>query len=176
MSSKRQRSNKESRLCVGPTVRMNGARFNLAEWKRSRKLTIILPLGVILVLFLIAEMDSEFSAENITLVAPFIVGFFGALGAILFFYTYAMYRRSKICSREVIIGPHGLLYGGFYNTWEAIGTRLGGVKLISGDVPMLEFDIQVWGRYGSNSRPLRIPVPQGREQEAEEIIAKLAKI
>jgi hypothetical protein len=47
------------------------------------------------------------------------------------------------------------------------------VKLIPGTIPLLEFDIRVWGRYGSSSRPLRIPVPPEYEKEANEVIVKL---
>jgi hypothetical protein len=149
-------------------------RFNLEEWKKTRKKSILIPLGVIVLFYLIFWADSDISADDRAVIMTFIGGFLGALGAILFYYTHAMYRRSRICPREVIIGPHGLLYGGFFNTWEAIGTRLGGVKLIPGDIPIMEFDVRVWARYGSNSQKLRIPVPRGHEGEAEDVIRKLA--
>ena len=46
-------------------------------------------------------------------------------------------------------------------------------ELIPGAIPILEFDMRGWGRYGSSSRPLRVPVPKDRENEAEEVITKL---
>jgi ABC-type multidrug transport system fused ATPase/permease subunit len=150
-------------------------KFNAEEWEKSRKRSIFIPFGILALFFLIGWLDAEFSEGEFSVALPFIVLFLASLSAALFFYSYALYKRTFSCPREVVIGPGGFFYGGFYNTWEAFGTRLAGVTLIPGDIPIMEFDIKVIGKSGSNSQPLRIPVPRGREREAESIIAILTK-
>jgi len=54
------------------------------------------------------------------------------------------------------------------------GTKLGGVKIIQGNNTAIEFDIQVRGKYGYTSNPLRVPVPAGHQFEAEKVILELS--
>ena len=150
------------------------SRFNKSEWIRTRKRAIFIPLGCIGVFLFIGVLDTEFRQEVLPIAAPWIVGFFISLSLLLLFYTHSLYKRTLNCPREVYIGLHGISYGGFYTTWSGVGTKLGKVKLIPGDTSVLEFEIKVWGRYGYNSRPLRILVPKELEKEAEEVITKLS--
>ncbi len=147
-------------------------RFNEREWKKSRIKAVGIPMAFLLVLALFGLLDPGFSAEDFGLAAPFVLIFFGGLSIVFLFYTYALYHRTKTCPREVIIGEGGILYGGYYNSWELLTTRLAGVKYIPGEIPMLEFDVKIMGKGGSNSHPIRIPVPAGKEFEAQELITK----
>ena len=119
-------------------------------------------------------LDSKFTSEGLVIAAPFVTVFFAGISAALFYYSYALYRRTKNCPREVVVGSDGFLYGGYYTSWNVIGTYLAGAKLIPGNIPAIEFDIQVWGKYGYSSRPLRIPVPAGYENEAAKVVSELS--
>ena len=83
------------------------------------------------------------------------------------------YRAALRRPAEVILGRHGFLLGGVYMTWEMIGTRLTDVRFRSGEIPVLEFVISTWSRYGSRERTLRVPVPRGSEASAEHVVAVL---
>jgi hypothetical protein len=146
---------------------------NKMEWDRTWKRAIFIPLGCIGFFFFIGMLDTEFGEEVLPLAAPWIVGFFASLSILLLFYGYSLYRRTFACPREVYISPNGISYGGFYTTWNCVGTKLGKVKIIPGDVSVLEFEIMVWGKYGYNMRPMRIAIPRVHENEAEEVITKL---
>jgi hypothetical protein len=148
--------------------------FNKLEWIRTRKRAILIPLGCIGFFLFIGILDTEFRQEALPIAAPWIVGFFVLLSILLLFYGHFLYKRTLNCPHEVYIGSHGISYGGFYTTWSGVGTKLGRVKLIPGDILILEFEIKTWGRYGYNSRLLRLLVPKGHEKEAEEVITKLS--
>jgi len=80
-----------------------------------------------------------------------------SISVVVLFCSYMLYGRTKVCPHEVLIGPDGFLYGGYYNSWKMFGTKLGGIKLIQGNNTAIEFDIQVRGKYGYASHPLRVP-------------------
>jgi hypothetical protein len=146
------------------------SRFNRGEWVKGRRRAILYPLGVVIILFLIFFIAPDFTMDEIVLVAPWLIGFGVVLIVLILGYIYQSYKRTLDCPREVYIGEGGILYGGYYNSWSIVGSRLAEVKFKQEDVPVLEFVIMVWARYGSRPMPLRIPVPYGREQEAKEII------
>jgi hypothetical protein len=148
-------------------------RFNISEWKKSRNKSLLYPFIFLLVFFIIGFIDTEFSSGELSIAAPFILYFLISISAILLFYNYFLFKRTKTCPREVLIGFNGFLYGGYYNTWNAIGTKLGGVKIIQGEFPLLEFDVQVRGKYGYSSSPLRVPIPIGKEYEANIVVQNL---
>jgi uncharacterized membrane protein YhdT len=147
--------------------------FNEAEWKKSRDRSVGIPLAFFVIFLIIGWLDQEFSEGAVVVALPHVAVFFLSISAGLLYYTRAMYRRTMSCPRNVIIGYHGLLYGGNYMTWDAFGTWLAGVRCIPGKNPVLEFDVKVIGMYGSNSQPWRIPVPSGCVGESDRIIAAL---
>ena len=148
---------------------------NKLEWERTRKRAILIPLGCAGFFFFIGLVDEEFRDEVLPLAGPWIFGFFITLSVLLLFYGYSLYKRTFNCPREVYIDPNGISYGGYYTTWNCVGTKLGNVKIIPGDVSVIEFSIMVWGRYGYNTRPMRLVIPRGHENEAVEVISKLNK-
>jgi hypothetical protein len=147
--------------------------FNRIEWRKIRLKLILIPLACILLFVIIGWFDDRLSFEGFSISLPYVSTFFVSVGMVILYYNYMLFRRTKICPREVLVGPDGFLYGGYFNGWKMFGTRLGGVKLIQGNITAIEFDIQVRGKYGYTSNPLRVPVPAGHQFEAEKVILEL---
>jgi hypothetical protein len=147
-------------------------RFNWGEWRKARKRSIIIPIGFILAFFVLGIVSGRLSEDEMRIVAPWIIAFGLGISVLMLVYTYVLYRRSTTCPQETYIGFDGVSFGGYYTSWKVVGSRLGRVRVVSGDPSVLEFEIMVWGRYGSTPRPLRIPVPRGHEREGEELVKK----
>ncbi|RJP74324.1 MAG: hypothetical protein C4539_00320 [Ignavibacteriales bacterium] len=149
--------------------------FNNIEWRKIRLKLFLIPLACILLFIIIGWFDDGLSFEGFSVALPYIIVFFISISAAVLFYNYMLYRRTKVCPREVLIGTDGFLYGGYFNGWKMFGTKLGGVKLIQENNAAIEFDIRVRGKYGYTSNPLRVPVPIGHEYEAEKVISEINK-
>jgi hypothetical protein len=52
------------------------------------------------------------------------------ISVLMLTYTYALYKRSKTSPQKVFIGKGGVLYSGYYTTWNMIGSRLDKVKVL----------------------------------------------
>jgi hypothetical protein len=150
--------------------------FNKKEWKRSRNRAIYIPFGCWAFFMFLSLGDDEFRQDVLPIAGPWITCFFVLLSILLLFYTRFLYKRTLTCPREVKIGLHGISYGGYYTMWSGTGTKLGNIKIIQGDPSLIDFEVKNWGRYGYNSRHMKIMIPRGREKEAEEVITKLTPI
>jgi hypothetical protein len=74
-------------------------------------------------------------------------------------------------AREVRIGPRGVQALGRYTPFQATLTRLRSVDLDPGDPAVITF----WVRSGRQWVDLRVPVTQGRWDDAEAIVAEFRK-
>lgn len=80
---------------------------------------------------------------------------------------------------EVFISPTGLMLNESYYPWNVMGTRLTGVFYEQGNPNSLLFKYQQWGAQNMggtaiptrNKQSVRVPVPFGREGEAQNLVA-----
>jgi len=78
---------------------------------------------------------------------------------------------------EVHIGLYGLYMGGQTHVWNVFPNRLVGVELIGKVYPSLSFTYTQPGYTGMRSWVnVAVPVPEGKEQEAEDVVRQLQGI
>jgi hypothetical protein len=78
---------------------------------------------------------------------------------------------------EVFIGPYSVWVMGEYTQWKAPMTKITSVSLLSEDSgSVIEIGYFILQRYGPQPHTLRIPVPEGKEEEAARISENLAAI
>ena len=146
-------------------------KYSEAEWKLAKRNATTLPLGgavVIVVIEFIAGMSTGEVISDWWIPAGIAV--LVGLGAYLS--GFASYKKNLKAISETYVGPSGILFRGGFMTWKMFGARLGTVKVEPGDPSILEVDIVYAGR-GSRTLEVRLPIPPGEEQRAEEVVAKL---
>lgn len=73
---------------------------------------------------------------------------------------------------EAYIGSGALYFDGQFESWSAFGLYLSDVSLKEDNPPVLEFFLN---DIDDNSRLVCIPVPEGREEEARQIVGQLKR-
>ncbi|MGQ0614299.1 MAG: hypothetical protein ACT4PV_11230 [Planctomycetaceae bacterium] len=76
-------------------------------------------------------------------------------------------------ARECFLGHNGLYLAGRYWPFQGIGRSLTGAVLERGSPSRIVFSFEVRTRHGSTTNEVRVPVPQGREAEAETALHNL---
>jgi len=140
------------------------------DWKRTKKRFVIVSL-VIIILFMIIAFATEAIQINQFWHALFgATGFVGIIMYFFMYYSYISYRRNFLGPREVIIGKTGISLGGVYTAWDTVGAELSDVRIIGGECLILQFLIGTRGKVGSQPIQINVPIPAGKEHEAEEIL------
>lgn len=87
------------------------------------------------------------------------------------------YNRMKKSPAEVYIGFHGAWVMGAYTQWNAPMTKITRVGLIHSESSVIiTVYYNIRQRYGSQQQVCRIPVPKGKEEEANSVASRLASI
>jgi hypothetical protein len=141
-------------------------RFTRQAWRRSLRSTVVLAgiMWVILLVVFMASFANVWSGLALgTAVAVL-------LGLLLFLLAAVpLQGRRRRTSSDVYISRVGIILNGWYS---ALGGWMGGLRRVSykaGDPDVLSFDIG-WGR---SRRVLEVPVPHGREAEAQQVARSL---
>lgn len=148
-------------------------RFLKDDWMKTRKRLFVVSVAVIVLFMIIMTAAGVIKSEGHFFYA--LLGAVGFLSIIVYFvlhFSYVVYQERLAGPREVIIGKTGISMGGIYTAWDTVGSRLIDVKMIKGNYAILQFVTGVRGRAGS-SMSFNVPVPAGREYEAEEVQRKL---
>lgn len=82
-------------------------------------------------------------------------------------------RGARPAQPEVYVGPEAAVVDGKYIHWTGYGIRLVGLRLVGGSPSALEFEVRTDAGEGSSTQTHRVPVPAGREEEAEQVAARL---
>jgi hypothetical protein len=100
--------------------------------------------------------------------------FFWLLGGLMELNAEGRSRRRRAKVSDTWIGCDAAFYDDKYLRWGYFGCRLGGAVLLPGDPAVLELTLRVFNPDGDDySQEHRIPVPAGREGEAEQLIRVL---
>lgn len=100
---------------------------------------------------------------------------FGAGAALLFGGSlYLMTKSADAANRaglgEVYIGSNCLYYGRRFYTWAGKYAELQKVAFEPGDPSVVQYDIKYGTEGNSTHAEVRVPVPRGRETEAEQLV------
>jgi hypothetical protein len=90
---------------------------------------------------------------------------------------YVAPLAERACNRrrvgECWIGRSGVYINGQFASWRAAAGRLENVSLAGAGRKYLQFDFSFLSRYGRQSASLRVPVPLGQENVAEQVLSAL---
>ncbi|MDD4189623.1 MAG: hypothetical protein PHX37_06005 [Eubacteriales bacterium] len=87
------------------------------------------------------------------------------------------YNRMKKSPAEVYVGFHGAWVMGAYTQWNAPMSKMTRVGLIRSEGSVfITVYFTIIQRFGPQMQVCRIPVPEGKEKEGEEIASRLASI
>ena len=92
------------------------------------------------------------------------------------------YRRNRKQSGDIYIGTNCLYLNGAIHTWSFAMARLKNVKLLSKPLPLIKITYTYWtstGRYFffyRQATTLRVPIPEGKRDDAKLVVDKLEKI
>jgi hypothetical protein len=154
-------------------------------WQRNRSLFIIttvliVVIGVpVLVIPLISEgMLSDSDGIGLIIVALYFA-LIPLLGLVAYLTPRMAYRRALADGANVYVAEDGVFVGGALHTWRQPLSHLRQVTLERrGERTALRFDIRYFTKLGTfhyETQTLRVPVPDGQEEKAEEIVRRLSE-
>lgn len=147
-------------------------RFSAQAWRRSirkdLKVTGI-TWGLILVVALVNFTQAN-GTFDVSLALALSIGVAVAVGVLIFLRAVMLLVwRQRHTTADVYLHPRGFILCGWYSS---LNWTVGGRKKIAyqaGDPGVLSFDVGS----GRGARVLEVPVPQGREAEAEQLARRL---
>ncbi len=107
---------------------------------------------------------------------PFLGIYFGAFMVIFLVAMTAPrmeYQYNLSHLGEALIGTEGLIVNGQLHHWKSLGGRLEGIKRVDGDPALLAFRLSYPNRYGRQEYEICVPIPMGREAEADRVMGQL---
>lgn len=143
---------------------------------RSANLLVLCILGLVF-LFILIFLSAKGGAESLLMGLIF----FAVVGSFSWWFATAEMRNLKAqSSGEAFISKTGLLLNDRYYPWNVMGMSLTGVFYEQGNPNVVLFKYEQLGAYGaggafnvsSNERSVRVPVPVGREVEAQNLAAR----
>ncbi|MFH1176315.1 MAG: hypothetical protein V1750_02825, partial [Acidobacteriota bacterium] len=83
-------------------------------------------------------------------------------------------RRRAAAPPEAFIGADGLLVGGQFHSWNVLTSRLDKATVKEKKTPTVVVIYSYATKSGRSSTTVRVPVPDGRLEEARAVVAQLA--
>lgn len=156
---------------------MKKAEIEFYEKKSRHKIMLMI---VAFFFVLITAIFAIFGFDDLEEAAGFIglmAGVFAFIALVALITPYTSYKRMKNSIPEVYVGPYSAWVLGEYTQWKAPMTKITGIGYkdeTSGAV--IEIDFTIWQRYGPQPHVCRIPIADGHEEEAKELVEKIAGI
>jgi hypothetical protein len=146
------------------------AAFVAGDWRKTKKRTIIASVLLTALFILIMAAAGNFSSGQMISISLGAVFFISLIDAFVLGYAHSVHRAYAAGPRQVTIGKNGVSIGKIYTAWDTFASALSSVKINRKyEVPLTEFAIRTSGGVGSSPTPLSVPIPRGKENEAEEI-------
>lgn len=122
-----------------------------------------LPIGIV---FLIGD------PENGKFMFLVMLGLIALMGILAYATAMLDYRRNRKNLGEAYIARNGVYLNGELHTWKGLATRLDTVTYEE-EADSLVFTYIALDRVGPHPYTVRVPVPQGQEAKARELLAQL---
>ncbi|MEW5763939.1 MAG: hypothetical protein ACOYXN_00710 [Acidobacteriota bacterium] len=116
------------------------------------------------VLFLIFDRKAGFAVFLVML------GLIALVGATAALSIWLPYRRNRRGSGEALIHPEGVFLNGALHAWGVGGATLDEVLLHREEGLILSFSYSFPAKGGRDSRTVNVPVPLGKEEEADRVV------
>jgi hypothetical protein len=98
------------------------------------------------------------------------LGLVALMGGVAFLSIHLSYRANKARTGEVFIARTGVYLNRALHNWNMFGASLDDVRLIREESPLVEFVYSYPARHGRQGAEVRVPVPAGKEEEAERVV------
>lgn len=149
------------------------SRYTANEYVRGMKQTRTAAIWSFAIPFVLVMVVQPFAGGFSVLMTGLALAF-GAGAALLFGGSlYLMAKSADAANRagvgEVFIGATCLYYGKRFYTWAGKYAELQKVAFEPGDPSVIQFDIKYGTDGNSTHAEVRVPVPRGREAEAEQL-------
>lgn len=167
----------ETLLARWPLTTTEWARFSSRESARAERLArimfpaVLIPLAALLFW---PFLRGEHQRAGAILLIP--LGVTALTALVMWLVLFLPIRHLRTAAGEVCVSRDGVLMCGRFTSWHMMGGRLTHVKLEEGEPAVVEFG---WLQPGAGNRgsalpkTLRVPVPEGREDEARRLVASL---
>jgi hypothetical protein len=147
--------------------------YQIAKSGNRRALLLIMVLFVI-----IGGFFTAFGFDSLEDAALFLLIILGAMAVIAFAALAApgmAYRKRKNSAPAVYIGADGAWVMGEFVMWKAPMTRFVDVGFENSEnLAVIAVEYDTWQRNGYQRRTLRIPVAAGREEQALDVVRRIA--
>lgn len=153
------------------------AQFTEEEYRseRGEKLSLLKLVGVIMLVigggFALAMRDAASLVVLAVLGGVFLLCWLAAAGI-----PWLNRRRNRQRPGEVFISRQGAWISGAFHSWSLWGARLDAVEIPADAPGLLAITYSIPARHGRQEQILHIPIPAGRQKEAETVRAALAKM
>jgi hypothetical protein len=147
------------------------ARYAEAEHGRDRAGKIILFFIISGFALLFGVLFLIFGGRPGLIVFLAMLGLIALMGGVAFLSILLAYRANKTRTGEVFIARTGVYLNRAFHNWNMFGASLDSVRLIREESPLVEFVYSYPARHGRQRAEVRVPVPVGKEGEADRIVA-----
>ncbi|HTP80890.1 MAG TPA: hypothetical protein VMM57_10885 [Bacteroidota bacterium] len=154
--------------------------YSIPEWKKwidvERKLAarraLLFPVGALAVEFALALLYG-WAWKMIALAFPMFLACALASGAAVFCFEWFRGNVRERSPGEFLADGGGMIFHGLYCDWNAEGARAHHPEAREGNPGELRFSVG-GSRPGPMSQRVRIPIPEGKEDEAARFVARLS--
>jgi hypothetical protein len=139
--------------------------------KASKKVLFLVISGIALVIG-VGFFLFDHKAGGIVFLC--MLGLIAIIGFTAWFTSWYNYRQNMKYLGETYITPDAVYLNRQLHTWNSFGAWLDGVELKGDSDRYLEFKYMAPTRTGVQEYNVNVPIPKGKEQEAQEILGKFA--
>lgn len=145
--------------------------------KNEKRLMLLVVSVIILIVGAIFWLIMRDKAAGIVFLV--LLGVIAIIAFVAVIVPWLTYRRNLKQTGDIYIGKNCLYLNGAIHTWSFAGARLEDIKLILKPSPMINVTYTYWtstGRYFffyRQAATVRIPIPEGKLEEAENVVRQL---
>ncbi len=115
-----------------------------------------------------------FLVEEPTIILMIIPGIILLISIPAYFVPRYRFKTLKNSKAEVLISKNGVIVGKMFHLWIGMGARLDRVSInAEADPKIIEFSYSMPARHGRQSETARVPVPQGKFDEAVAVVQQI---
>ncbi len=135
-----------------------------SQEKRGLFWLVIAIMAVVGLVFWIADPEGGIWVAAVLAGVAVLLAFFA------FVMPWLEHRRRQRVTGEAIIASEGVYLAGRLHLWRQLGSRLSNVSIIGQDPAMIEFQIEAPTRTGTQVYAVRVPIPRGQEEAAQQVV------
>ncbi|HWI53010.1 MAG TPA: hypothetical protein VNT01_12800 [Symbiobacteriaceae bacterium] len=138
--------------------------------KQTRQLGVWTLVGVLVLILAIAWFGDAFTGVTFALALGVAALFAALLAGSSYLITKSAHAANRAGVGEVFIGGTCIYFGKRFYTWKGAWAALEKVAFETGDPCVVQYNIKYGSGDNTSHQEVRIPVPRGREQEAQDLV------